>query len=144
MTTPGSPDTRRAVDMERTSLGFYTATNVRGGTLRVGSGEDADFTPVELLLAAIGGCTMIDVDNITSRRAEPTHLRVTVSGDKVKVDGAAQMTGLTVTWDVAYPEGPEGDQARAVLHDTIRMSHDRLCTVGRTVEVGSPIGDEMA
>ncbi|WP_409483002.1 OsmC family protein [Arsenicicoccus dermatophilus] len=144
MTTPGSPDTRRTVDLERTSLGSYTATNVRGGSLRVGSGADADFTPVELLLAAIGGCTMIDVDHITSRRAEPTHLRVTVSGDKVTVDGAGQMTGLTVAWDVAYPEGPEGDQARAVLDDTIRMSHDRLCTVGRTVEVGSPIGNEMA
>ncbi|WP_406081131.1 OsmC family protein [Micromonospora sp. NBC_00858] len=42
------------------------------------------FTPVELLLAAIGGCTAIDVDHITRRRAEPTQLSVVVSGDKIR------------------------------------------------------------
>ena len=33
----------------------YAATNSRGTTISVGSGETDDFTPVELLMVAIGG-----------------------------------------------------------------------------------------
>jgi putative redox protein len=65
-------DTVRTVDIERTSIGRYVVRNVRGGSITIGTGEDDSFTPVELLLAAIGGCTAIDVDLITSRRAEPS------------------------------------------------------------------------
>ena len=67
-------DTRRAVTLRRTSLGRYEVSNARGGTMTIGTGEGADFTPVELLLAALGGCTGADVDHITSKRAEPSSL----------------------------------------------------------------------
>ncbi|AKT51856.1 OsmC family protein [Arsenicicoccus sp. oral taxon 190] len=139
MTTPQHADNHRSVTLARDALGAYTATNVRGGTLAVGSGDTDDFTPVELLLAAIGGCTMIDVDHLTSRRAEPTGFAVEVGGDKVTVDGVAQMQGLSVRWEVTFPEGEAGDEARRMLPRAIRMSHDRLCTVGCTVKLGSPI-----
>ena len=52
--------------------GRYKATNARGGVLPVGSGGDPDFTPVELLLAALAGCSAIDVDLITGKRAAAT------------------------------------------------------------------------
>ena len=32
-----------------------------------------------------------------------------------------------------------GDAARAVLPDAVRRSHDRLCTVSRTIELGIPV-----
>jgi hypothetical protein len=38
-----------------------------------------------------------------------------------------------------FPAGEDGDQARAILPDAVSKSHDRLCTVGRTVEIGTPI-----
>lgn len=141
MSTAQQPDHHRSVQLRRTSLGRYAATNARGGTLELGTGEDAAFTPVEALLAAIGGCTMVDVDHLTSRRVEPVRFSVEVGGDKVKVDGEARLEGLTVTWDVTFPDGPAGDEARRVLPDAIRRSHDRLCTVGRTVEVGTPVAN---
>lgn len=137
------PQTRRAVHLERSALGRYAATNPRGGTLAMGTGEDETFTPVELLLAAIGGCAMVDVDHLTSRRAEPTSFTVEVSGDKVHVDGAGQMQDLTVRWEVTFPAGPAGDEARRVLPEAVRASHERLCTVGRTVERGTPIRHEV-
>ena len=37
------------------------------------------------------------------------------------------------------PGGRGGDNARAVLPDAVRKSHERLCTVGRTVELPTPI-----
>jgi putative redox protein len=134
-------DTFRSVEIERTSVGKYTARNVRGAEISVGQGgEDPDFTPVELLLAAIAGCTAIDVDLVVSRRSEPVEFRVRGTGDKIRDEaGANRMTNLAVEFTVRFPEGPEGDAAREALPRLVKMSHDRLCTVSRTVELGSPI-----
>jgi len=135
-----SEDTLRSVEIERTSLGNYVVRNVRGGSVSMGAGEDGSFTPVELLLAAIGGCTAIDVDHITSRRAEPTRFSVEVTGDKIRDEtGGNRMTNLTVTFTVAFPEGADGDRAREALPRSLQQSHDRLCTVSRTVELGTPV-----
>jgi putative redox protein len=110
-----SDSAHRGIRLDRIANSKYTASNERGGQVSMGTGEDADFTPVELLLAAIGGCTAVDVDILTSRRAEPDRFEVTVDADK----------------------------ARALLPDAVRMSHDRLCTVGRTVELGTPIATRI-
>ncbi|RKN22258.1 OsmC family peroxiredoxin [Micromonospora musae] len=134
-----SSDTFRSVEIERTSLGQYVVRNVRGGSMSVGTGEDGSFTPVELLLAAIGGCTAIDVDHITSRRAEPAHFTVNVTGDKIRDESGNRMQNLKVEFTVTFPEGPEGDQAREALPRAMQQSHDRLCTVSRTVELGTPV-----
>ncbi|WP_436501854.1 OsmC family protein [Actinokineospora sp. HUAS TT18] len=133
-------DTQRSVSIERTTLGHYEITNVRGGKLTIGEGTDADFTPVELLLAAIGGCSAVDVDHITSRRAEPTSFTVTVTGDKLRdPERGNHMENLEVRFTVRFPEGAEGDSAREALPRAAKQSHDRLCTVSRTVEAGTPV-----
>jgi putative redox protein len=133
-------DTFRSVDIERASVGRYVVRNVRGGSISIGKGEDASFTPVELLLAAIGGCTAIDVDVITSRRAEPREFSVTVTGDKIRDEaGGNRMANLRVEFAITFPDGEPGDAAREVLPSSVQMSHDRLCTVSRTVESGTPV-----
>ncbi|WP_018786803.1 OsmC family protein [Micromonospora sp. CNB394] len=135
-----SDDTFRSVEIERTSVGRYVVRNARGGELSMGAGEDATFTPVELLLAALGGCTAVDVDHVTSRRAEPTGFAVSVSGDKIRDPEAGnRMENLTVTFAVTFPAGADGDRAREALPRSLRQSHDRLCTVSRTVELGTPV-----
>jgi putative redox protein len=135
-----SADTQRSVEIERTSLGRYAVRNVRGGSMSIGNGEDADFTPVELLLAAIGGCTAADVDHIVSKRAEPGTFSIRVTGDKIRdAGGGNRMENLAVEFTVTFPEGEAGDAARQALPRAIQMSHDRLCTVSRTVELGTPI-----
>jgi putative redox protein len=45
------------VTVERTAHGQFAATNARGGQLAMGTGAGTEFTPVELLLAGVGGCT---------------------------------------------------------------------------------------
>jgi putative redox protein len=133
-------DTVRSVDIERTSVGRYVVRNVRGGSISIGTGEADSFTPVELLLAAIGGCTAIDVDLITSRRAEPSEFSVKVTGDKTRdAAGGNRMEHLTVEFTITFPDGEAGDAAREAVPRAVRMSHDRLCTVSRTVELGSPV-----
>ncbi|HEU5331917.1 MAG TPA: OsmC family protein [Actinocrinis sp.] len=132
-------ETLRTVRIERTAAGHYTATNVRGGRITFDSGDDTDFTPVELLLAALGGCTAIDADVATSRHAEPTRFTVTATGDKISDELGSHMVNLAVTFNVTFPEGEAGDRARAILPRAVRTSHDRLCTVSRTIEIGTPV-----
>jgi len=138
-------DTKRSVTLQRTSLGRYEVRNARGGTMTVGTGEGVDFTPVELLLAALGGCTGADVDHITSKRAEPDSFVVHVAGDKVRDRaGGNRLANLTVELHVTFPQGAGGDAAREVLPRAARMSHDRLCTVSRTVELGTAVDTRTA
>ena len=118
-------------------------TNTRGGQLTFGTGSGTDFTPTELLLAAIGGCTAIDVDILTSRRAEPERFQVRAEAAKVRGTGGNQLTDIQVTFQITFPAGVPGDEARAILPDAVTKSHERLCTVGRTVELGTPIATRI-
>ena len=133
----------RTVTIERVTQGAFTVTNTRGGKLAFGTGSGTDFTPTELLLAAIAGCTAIDVDILTSRRAEPDSFHVRADADKVRDAEGNRLTGIVVTYQIAFPGTADGDEARAILPDVVRKSHDRLCSVGRTVEVGTPIATRI-
>ncbi|MGO0578097.1 OsmC family protein [Ornithinimicrobium panacihumi] len=137
-------DAHRAVSLTRTGPTTYEATNARGGTLTFGSGgESTDFTPVELLLTAIAGCSAIDIDMLTSRLAEPASFTMTAGGEKVRDEQGNHMGPITVQVSVTFPEGEEGDAARARLPEAVAMSRDRLCTVSRTVLLPTPVTYEM-
>jgi putative redox protein len=133
----------RSVRLERVETGRYTATNVRGGQISVSTGENSDFTPVELLLVAMGGCTGADVDFLTSRRAEPDRFEVLVDAEKVRDERGNHLTDLVITFRISFPDGEAGDRARALLPDAVQKSHDRLCTVSRTIELGTPIANRI-
>ena len=135
--------TRRQVSVRRVAPGRFEVANDRGGQITFGTGVDTDFTPTELLLAAIGGCTAIDVDILTSRRSPPDAFEVAVEADKIRDEEGNRLTGITVTFTVRFPAGEDGDAARSILPDAVKRSHDRLCTVGRTVEVGTPIATRI-
>lgn len=131
-------DSLRKVRLDRVGPQQFTATNPQGATIDFGNGDD-QFSPVELLLAAIGGCTAMDVDYATNRHAEPTDFTVTVRGNKISDESGNRITDLTVSFHVSFPEGAEGDDARKVYPRAVKLSHDKLCTVSRTVETGTPV-----
>jgi putative redox protein len=133
----------RRVRLERIANSKYIASNDRGGQITIGAGEGTDLTPVDLLLAAIGGCTAIDVDLLTSRRAEPESFEIVIDAEKVRDAAGNHLADLEVTFRISFPEGEAGDKAREVLPDAIKKSHDRLCTVSRTVEIGTPIATRI-
>src|SRR5258708_30294858 len=64
--------THRSVTVERLEAGRFAAVNSRGGRIAFGTGGDDEFTPTELLLAAIGGWTANYIDMPTSPPAAPT------------------------------------------------------------------------
>ncbi len=134
---------RRTVSIEKIGPGRFRATNERGAQITIGMGEDDDFVPGELLLAAIGSCSGIDVDILTSRRADATTFRIEVGGEKVRDEHGNHMIDLEVSFDVQFADGEAGDAAREVLPKAVERSRTSLCTVGRTVELGTPIKDVL-
>jgi putative redox protein len=132
-------DSHRTVEIERISEGAYLARNARGDELRFGRGTPGGFTPVELLLAAIAGCTAVDVDVVTGRRAAPDRFAMTADAEYVRDETGNVLRDIVVTFDLAFPDGPDGDAARAILPRALQTSHDRTCTVSRTIEAGTPI-----
>ena len=129
----------RSLTVERVAGGRFAAVNSRGGKILFGTGGDEEFTPTELLLVALGGCTALDIDILTSRRAEPESFQIGVDADKVRDHGGNHLTNIEITYRISFPPGADGDKARDVLPEAVRQSHDRLCTVGRTVELPTPI-----
>jgi uncharacterized OsmC-like protein len=132
-------DTLTYVELTRQRKARYVATNRRGGTIEVGEGDDSTFTPVELLLVAIAACSAMDVDYIVGKRAEAESGALRSSARKVRDGLGNHLVDLEVTFDLRYPKGEAGDSARAALPTAIQRSNDRLCTVSRTVQIGTPI-----
>src|SRR5258708_24018964 len=130
---------RRTVTVRRVTSGRFAVRNDRGGEIAFGTGDGTEFTPTELLLAAVGGCTAIDVDILTSRRAEPEAFEVRVDAEKIRDAEGNRLTDIVVTFRISFPATAAGEEAGAILPDVVRKSHDKLCTVGRTIEIGTPI-----
>jgi putative redox protein len=134
----------RQVRLERVQEGVYRATNRRGAELVFGSKAEEGFSPVELLLAAIGGCSALDVDVVTGRHADHDRFEVVVEAEVVRDDTGNVLEDLRATFHVTFPEGPAGDKARRLLPRALRTSHDRTCTVSRTIEAGTPVAVQIA
>ncbi|HET7138705.1 MAG TPA: OsmC family protein [Arthrobacter sp.] len=134
--------TLRSVELTRTETSRYTARNGAGAEIEFGHGEGL-LSPVELLLAAIAGCSAIDVDTVTARSAEPTSFRVAATGHKVVEDGANRVDGLHLSFNIAFPDTADGHKAAGMVERLVNLSHDKYCTVSRTVERGTAVSHEV-
>lgn len=126
------------VRVERTDDGGFRATNDRGAEVRLGSNaDDGVFTPVELLLAAVGGCNIVTVEPLTAKRGHRlVRLAMTVQADKVESN---RLGPVTVTYDVELPE----KEADAVFRAVAGRVHDQYCTVSRSLAEGTEVRLEI-
>lgn len=132
-------ETHRRVTLERLDEGVYLATNPRGGQVRFGSKAGDGFSPVELLLAAIAGCSAVDLDVVTGRRSPAETFTAQVDAEAVRDETGNILRDVQVTFRITFPPGPDGDAAREILPRALKTSHDRTCTVSRTIEAGTPV-----
>ncbi|WP_297081593.1 OsmC family protein [uncultured Demequina sp.] len=131
--------TPKQITLTREAEGVYLARNADGAEYRFGHNVDGALSSVELLMVAIAGCSSTDLDMMTSRRAEPTKFDVTVNADKVGGGAPAFLRDIEVLFDVAFPEGEDGDKARARIGAALKAAEEKTCTVSRTVSQGSPV-----
>lgn len=123
-----------AVDVVRVAPTHYRATNAAGASIEFGKGEGL-LNPVELLLAAVAGCSSIDVDVVTSRRTEPETFLVHAEGAGIEEDGASRLSDVRLSFRIAFPGSREGQTAQSMVERLVQLSHDKNCTVSRTVEL---------
>jgi putative redox protein len=128
-----------SVSVERTDDGFV-ARNDRGAEIALGGGdEEGVFTPVELLLVAVGGCNIVTVEPLTAQRGHRlVRLAMTVQAEKVE---PTLLGPVTITYDVELPEGD--DKADEVFRAVAHRVHERHCTVSRSLEKGTEVKVEL-
>ncbi|WP_026819912.1 OsmC family protein [Arthrobacter castelli] len=132
----------RSVELSRLATGHYRARNADGAELEFGQGEGL-LSPVELMLAAIAGCSSIDVDTATSRSAEPTEFQVGATAHKVTEDGANRMDDINLSFNLAFGDDDGGRKAASMVQRLVELSHDKYCTVSRTVERGTAVSHDV-
>ncbi|MBO3746224.1 OsmC family protein [Streptosporangiaceae bacterium NEAU-GS5] len=117
------------VHVERTESGF-AATNEAGATIEIGEGA---FSPVELLLAAVGACNIMTVEPLTAKRGHRlVRLAVDMTAEKAE---PTLLASVTMKYDVELPS----EESREVFEAVRRRVHDRYCTVSRSLEKGTPV-----
>jgi len=88
-------------------------------------GEGSGFSPLQLLLAALGGCTGIDiVDIMRKQRQRIDDLEILVSGERVE-----EPPRVYSNIRVEYRVKGKGVEERA-LKRAIRLSEEKYCSVG--------------
>jgi len=97
-------------------------------TNRASGGHDAGFSPMELLLTALGGCTGMDVISILrKKRQHVTGLEVQVEG--VRADEHPRV--YTEIWVKFIVTGHHVDPA--AVERAIELSRDKYCGVSATL-----------
>lgn len=97
-------------------------------TSREHGGEGSAFTPMQLLLVALGGCTGMDVvDILRKQRQKLTGFEIVVSGERV-----SEYPRVYGKVHVEYKLKGENIRDKAV-HTAIQLSEEKYCSVGATI-----------
>ncbi len=95
---------------------------------RIG-GDNAAFRPVDLMLAALGGCSAVDVINILKKQKQDIReFRIEING--VQADEHPKyFTEINLEFVLRGKNIKEEFVERA-----IELSHNKYCSVGQTIE----------
>lgn len=127
------------VEVHRDGKHSFTASNGRGARVAIGrEGAPESFTPGELLLAAIAGCSAVTTENLLVRRlGDSAELVLRADRDKDPED-QHKFSSIRVRFDVDL-SGIEDGTERDRLVDAAERAVRRFCTVSRSVEESTPV-----
>lgn len=127
----------KPVQIRRTAPAKFVAINARGAEITIGRSQDgADFSPVELLMAALGACATLSADTVISRRIgddAPIDMVVTAEKD----EEADRVTSVETKFDLDLSSLSEAEQAKLVK--LVTKAVELTCTVSHSVEPGTPV-----
>jgi len=97
-------------------------------------GEGSGFSPLQLLLAALGGCTGIDiVDLMRKQRQKVDNLEIVISGERVEEPPR-------VYKDIHAEYRVKGkDIKEEAVQRAIRLSEDKYCSVGAMLKAKAKV-----
>lgn len=115
------------------------AVNEEGGKIRMDGntkigGLEGGFSPMQLLLAGIGGCSAIDIMNILEKQKQPLEdLRVEVNGDKQSAGTYSVFKSIDLKFIFT------GDLDEKKVERAISLSLNKYCSVSKALEKSSEI-----
>lgn len=115
-----------------------TGTTSEGTTMEFDGGDAPRApTPMQHLLASMGACALMDVDVILrKKRLAFRALRVECIGEREARDDVNPFTSVRLVFRV------EGDVPEKAFADAVRLSVEKYCNVGATLEKALPIAHE--
>lgn len=123
------------IELNRLNDAFhFAAENDSGIIVHLDSSPDSGGTnqgmrPMQMLLAAMGGCSAIDIINILNKQRQPLKdLKVTVTGEREK----DAIPSLFKTVHAHYRFFGNIDREKA--EKAINLSIEKYCSVSRTLE----------
>jgi len=117
----------------------FEAQNEQGGAIRIDGatevgGIEGGLSPMQLLLAAIGGCSAIDIVSILEKqRQDLQDLAVEVDGDKQKRDTFSEFETIHLHYTFT------GDLDARKVERAIDLSLGKYCSVSKALEKTSEI-----
>jgi len=115
------------------------AANEEGGLIRMDGtrtigGLEGGMSPMQLLLAAAGGCSMIDIINILQKqRQDLKRIRVVVDGDRQPEETWSEYKTIHMHFVL------EGDLNSEKVERAIGLSIGKYCSVSKALEPKSRI-----
>lgn len=108
-------------------------------TSKKSGGDGSGFSPMQLLLVALGGCTGMDIIHIMRKqRQQVDDLEIVVSGKRVE-----EQPRVYNNIHVEYRIRGKDIKERAVQR-AIQLSEDKYCSVGATLEAKAEVKSTYA
>lgn len=110
------------------------AKNEEGGIIRMDGtrsigGLEGGFSPMQLILAGVGGCSAIDIIRILKKqKQELTDLQIIVDGDRVEKDTYSEFEKVHIHFDLKGILDPKK------VEKAINLSLDKYCSVSKILE----------
>jgi putative redox protein len=123
------------INIKRLNSNYHLlATNEDGNEVHMDSspdigGEGNGIRPMQMLLAAVGGCSSIDVILILKKqKQEIENFEVEVEGDKVKVEDHSVFKNIVLHFKI------DGNVDRDKAERAIQLSMEKYCSVSKILQ----------
>lgn len=122
------------IELNRLNDGFHMeATNEDGRSVQIDAspeigGTNQGMRPMQLLLAALGGCSSIDIINILKKQKQPLRdINVTITGEREK----DAIPSLFIEAHVHFRF--YGDLDKDKVEKAVVLGVDKYCSVAKTL-----------
>jgi putative redox protein len=123
------------IEINRLNDGFHMeALNEQGNSVHIDAspdigGENNGMRPMQLLLAAMGGCSSIDIINILKKqRQDLKDIKITVTGEREKDAVPSLYTEVHAHFKLF------GNLDRDKAEKAVALSVEKYCSVAKTLE----------
>lgn len=120
------------------------ATNEDGNQLHMDGaanigGHNSGFRPMQMLLAAVGGCSAIDVVLILKKQKQKIEdLQIEVEGQREKIEDYSLFRDITLHFKF------KGDIDKDKADRAVKLSLEKYCSVSKTLEATAKINYKIS